>query len=165
MRAEGSIEINGPIDQVFELTIHNVAEWSDVVLEDVVIEEKPGMVGTTFRTVTKTPNSTKTMIFTGEVTHHAPPHLHAAFMQGEQFTMDVVYKFEEQNGKTIVTQTSVVEGKGVMKILFKVMGWLSKTPLGVNIDQAQCDALQQELNRLKHYCENRIEKEVATPES
>ena len=161
MRTEGGIEINGPIDRVFELTIYDMAEWSGVVIEDKVVEEVDGMVGTKFRTVTKTPNTTKTMVFNGEVTHHAPPHLHAALMEGDQFSLDVVYKFEEVNENTLVTQTSVVEGKGMMKLLFRVMGWLSKTPMASNIDKAQCDALQQELNRLKHYCEKKIKNETA----
>ena len=54
MQSSGSVEIDKPIDVVFEYTINHVAEWSTIVVEDEVVEEKnDGGVGTTFRSVTE----------------------------------------------------------------------------------------------------------------
>ena len=53
MHNSGSGEIDRPIDDVFRLTNNHVAEWSIIVVEDEVINEQPGGVGTTFRTVTE----------------------------------------------------------------------------------------------------------------
>ncbi len=74
MRNKGSVEIARPIGEVFRLTSDHVAEWSTVVIEDEVLEEKPGGVGTTFRTVTE--ENGKRMEFKGGVsrgmTHFTP---------------------------------------------------------------------------------------------
>jgi hypothetical protein len=40
MRTSGSVEIDKPIEVVFEYTNNNVAEWSTIVVEDEVIEKK-----------------------------------------------------------------------------------------------------------------------------
>ena len=53
MKQSACIEIDCPIDDVFRLTNDHVAEWSIIVVEDEVIEQKPDGVGTTFRTVTE----------------------------------------------------------------------------------------------------------------
>ncbi len=66
MQSETSIEIDRPIDDVFRLTNDHVAEWSIIVVEDEVLNEKPGVVGTTFRTVTE--ERGKRMVFQGLVT-------------------------------------------------------------------------------------------------
>ena len=52
MKSEASVEIDRPIEQVFELTNENVSKWSTVVVEDEVIEDRNnGDVGTKFRIV------------------------------------------------------------------------------------------------------------------
>ena len=40
MQTSGSVEIDKPIEVVFEYTNNNVAEWSTIVVEDEVIEKK-----------------------------------------------------------------------------------------------------------------------------
>jgi hypothetical protein len=40
MLTSGSVEIDKPIEVVFEYTNNNVAEWSTIVVEDEVIEKK-----------------------------------------------------------------------------------------------------------------------------
>ena len=49
MHHEAGIVIDRPIEEVFRLTIDHVAQWSIIVVEDEVLEEMPGGVGTTFR--------------------------------------------------------------------------------------------------------------------
>ena len=74
MQSSGSIEIDKPIDVVFEYTINHVAEWSTIVVEDEVVEEKNGGgVGTTFRSVTE--ERGRRMEFAGEVTQYERPTL------------------------------------------------------------------------------------------
>ena len=41
MQTTMSVEIDRPINEVFDYTIHNVAEWSIIVVKDEVIDEKP----------------------------------------------------------------------------------------------------------------------------
>lgn len=49
MQTTMSVEIDRPINDVFDYTIHNVAEWSIIVMKDEVIDEKPEGVEATFR--------------------------------------------------------------------------------------------------------------------
>lgn len=149
MRTEGSVEIQRPINEVFEMTIYDVTNWSQVVIRDEVIEEKPGMVGTTFKTVTLNggSGSKQTMEFEGVVTHHQPPHLHAIQMSGKAFDIEAVYKFEDLGDRTRVTQLSDVTGKGIFKYILKFLGGFMK--------KASCEALDRELDSLRRFCESK----------
>lgn len=144
MQTEGSVEIDAPIDDVFRLTTEHVAEWSIVVVEDEVIEEKPGHIGTTFRSVTE--DHGKRMEFDGVVTVNEPPTFHEAELTGKYFDLKAAYTFEDLSGRTRVTQTSVVFPKGLMKAFFFLCGWM--------MNKANCDAIDKELNSLKQFCEN-----------
>jgi hypothetical protein len=53
MKQQASVEIDRPIDEVFDYTNNHVAEWSITIVENEVIEEKPEGVGSTFRCVTE----------------------------------------------------------------------------------------------------------------
>jgi hypothetical protein len=53
MRTEISVEIERPIEEVFERTFECVPEWSIIVVEDEPIEEKPEVIGSTFKTITE----------------------------------------------------------------------------------------------------------------
>ncbi|MBC8353537.1 MAG: SRPBCC family protein [Planctomycetes bacterium] len=143
MQSEASIEIDRPIDEVFRLTHEDVAEWSIVVVEDEVIDEKPEGVGTTFRTVTE--DHGKRMEFQGVITAYDPPHSIAIEMIGQMFDIQVAYAFEDLGGRTKATQFSNVTGKGFMKLFFLLFGWM--------MNKANCDAQDNELNNLKQYCE------------
>ena len=83
MKSEGSIEIDRPIDDVFRLTNDHVAQWSTIVVENEVIDEKPEGVGTTFRTVTE--ERGRKMEFHGVVTRHEPPRVSEIHMAGDMF--------------------------------------------------------------------------------
>ena len=86
-----SVEIDRPIKEVFDYTIHNVAEWSIIVVKDEVIDEKPEGVGTTFRVTTE--EKGRRMEFDGLVTRHEPPTVHAVLSKRygafSQFTLFV----------------------------------------------------------------------------
>ena len=145
MRNEGTVEIDRAIDDVFRLTNDHVAEWSIIVVENEVLEERPEGVGTTFRTVTE--ENGKRMEFQGVVTRYDPPFASAIHMTGNMFDIEAEYIFEDLAGRTRVTQKSRVTGKGFFKILLLMFGWLMK--------KSSCKALDKELNSLKRYCEER----------
>ena len=143
MRTEASIEIDRPIQEVFDYTNDHVAEWSITVVEDEVLDSTPDRVGTRFRTVTQ--NQGRRMDFEGVVTHYEPPHASAVELRGNAFDIDVAYLFEDLGGRTKVTQVSHVRGKGFFKLLLLLFGWLGRT--------ASCQAAQNELQNLKFLLE------------
>jgi uncharacterized protein YndB with AHSA1/START domain len=143
MNNDASVVIDRPIDEVFRLTTEHVAEWSIIVVEDTVLEEKPGGVGTTFRTVTE--EGGRKMVFEGVVVRYEPPFVNAVRMTGAMFDIDAVYLFEDLGGRTRVTQKSSVAGKGFFKLFLALFGWL--------MNKSSCQALEKELQSLKKFCE------------
>ncbi|MEM7313226.1 MAG: SRPBCC family protein [Planctomycetota bacterium] len=147
MQNSASIVIDRPIEQVFDLTNHHVAEWSITVVEDELIEDKNNCgLGTRFRIVTEEKGNR--MEFESEVTRWEPPHISEVHLEGTMFNIDAEYVFEDLGGKTRVTQNSRVQGKGLMKIMFFVMGPFMK--------KQSCDATANELQSLKAYCEKQL---------
>ena len=145
MQHANSVEIDRPIAEVFERTIRDVADWSIIVVEDEIVKETPEVVGTTFRTVTV--DHGRRDEFDGVVTLHEEPTRHAVFMKGKSFDIQAEYDFEDLGGRTRVTQTSKVKGKGVYRIMLPVMSLFMK--------KAGCEAVLKELNSLKAYIESR----------
>jgi hypothetical protein len=143
MESTTSIEIDRPIEQVFEFTTEHTAEWSLVVVEDEVLTETPDGVGSTFRVLTE--DRGRKMEFQGVVTHHQPPTASSVNMVGKQFDIFAEYTFEDLGGRTRVNQRSVVTAKGFMKIVFIFMGWMMK--------KSSCDAAQKEFDNLKRLLE------------
>ena len=144
MHTQGSVEIDRPIDEVYWLTVDNVAEWSKIVVEDETLVQTPEMIGSTFRTVTF--DRGQRMEFEGTITKFEPPKIHAVEMTGKMFDLEVEYLFEDLGSRTRVTQNSIVHPKGGMKIFFALLGWAMK--------KSSCDAIQKELEGLKRFCEN-----------
>ncbi|MEX2186379.1 MAG: SRPBCC family protein [Pirellulales bacterium] len=143
MKNEGSIEIDRPINEVFRLTNDHVAEWSIIVVENEMLDEKPGGVGSTFRTVTE--DNGKRREFQGVVTRHDPPRASAMRMTGDMFDIEAEYFFEELSGRTRVTQQCSVAGKGFFKVFLFLFGWL--------MNKSNCKATMKELESLKRFCE------------
>ena len=143
MQTKSSVEIERPIAEVFEYTTSRVADWSLVVAEDKVIDEKPGGVGTTFRTITE--ERGRRMEFDGVVTRHQPPTAHSVVMKGQQFDMKAEYLFEDLGGRTRVTQRSTVTGKGLFYVMLVLFGALLR--------KSSCEALDKELANLKRKLE------------
>lgn len=151
MRNEVSIEIDRPIDEVFRLTNEHVAEWSIIVVEDEVLDEKPEGLGTTFRTVTE--EYGKRMEFQGVVTRYDPPHAKAIRLTGAMFDIETEFTFEDLSGRTRVTQAATVTGKGFAKLLMFLSGWM--------MGKSHCKASENELDSLKRFCEGH--SDPATP--
>jgi hypothetical protein len=145
MQTEMSIEIERPITQVFDYTTNNVAEWCSVVVKDEVIDKKPEGVGTTFRVITE--ERGHRMELDGVVTRHEPPTAHTVFMKGKQVDIEAEYFFKDLGGRTRVTQRSTVKGKGFVKLMLFLFGWLMK--------KSSRNALEKELSNLKRLIEAR----------
>ena len=145
MESTSSIEIDRPIEAVFDYTLNCISEWSIIVVEDEVTSDGPVGVGTTFRTVTEERGDR--MEFDGKVTKHEPHTAHSVTMKGKSFDLEVDYTFEDLNGSTRITQHSRVNAKGFLKVFFFLFGWLMK--------KGGCDAQQKELENLKRLCEAR----------
>ncbi|MBI1312127.1 hypothetical protein GC176_12620 [bacterium] len=143
MKQQGSIEIDRPIDEVFDYTNNHVAEWSITVVEDELLESTPDRVGSTFRCVTE--NHGNHVEFVGEVIRYDAPYLSAVLLKAKPFDIAVEYDFEDLGGRTRVTQKSVVSPKGFMKVFFFFCGWMFHT--------SGCKALQAELENLKRLLE------------
>jgi hypothetical protein len=145
MKTESSVEINRPINEVFDFTTNHVAEWSIIVVECETLEEKPEGMGTTFRIVTE--ESGRRMEFEGVTTRHEPPNFSAVHMTGKCFDLDVEYQFEDLSGRTRLTQRSAVKGKGFFNVMFFLCGWAMR--------KSSCKAQENELNNLKRLLESR----------
>lgn len=143
MKHEASIEIDRPIEQVFDYANNHVAQWSIIVVEDEPLEKKDGGVGSTFRIVTE--EHGRRMDFAGVVTHWDPPRSSAVHMTGKSFDIDSRYDFEDIGGRTRVTQVSTAKGKGFVGLFFRCCGWMMR--------KAACDAAQRELESLKQKLE------------
>lgn len=149
MKQHASVEIDRPIVEVFEYTVDHVAEWSNIVVEDTMIEEKPGRVGSTFHNVTE--DHGQRMEFQGTVTRHEPPTISACHLTGDSFDIDVEYLFEDLGSRTRVTQHSTVMPKGLLRVFFFLFGWL--------MHKSSCKAAENELLNLKRLLEEGAGKE------
>lgn len=143
MQTERSVEIEAPIAHVFDVATEKVAEWSEIVVEEEILEETPDVVGTTFRIVTE--DRGQRMEFQSKVLEHEAPHLNVIEMIGKQFDIHVRTTLKDLGGRTLLTQDSTVNGKGFFKVMFVLMGWMMK--------KSSCDALDKELARLKAMAE------------
>jgi hypothetical protein len=145
MKAEASVEINRPIEEVFDFTNNHVVEWSVTVVEDTVINETPDRVGTTFKCVTESRG--QRLEFQGVVTRWEQPHVSAIELIGDTFDIEAAYFFEATSNGTRVAQKSVISFKGFLKVVFILCGWM--------MGKAGCDEAQKELDNLKQVLENR----------
>jgi hypothetical protein len=148
MEMERSVEIDRPIEEVFDCTINHVAEWSITVVEEESLKRTPEVVGTTFRVVTE--DRGRRMEFQGVATAHEPPTAHSVHMTGRRFDIDADYFFDDLSGRTRVTERATVKGKGFLTIILFLLGWLMRG--------SSCRALDAELANLKCLLESREEQ-------
>lgn len=146
MKSNGSIEIEAPIEQVFDAATNQIPEWSSVIVEDEVLHETPEGVGSTFRCITE--DRGNRMEFAGLVTGHEPPTRTAVTLTGKQFDIEIECRLEDLGGRTRYTQFSTVRGKGLFKLILLLAGPFTK--------RANCEAFEKEQASLKAYCEARV---------
>jgi len=68
-------------------------------------------------------------------------------LTGDLFDLETVYTFQDLGGRTRVTQTCGVTGRGLVRFLMLLMGWRMKL--------SHCQASQNELRTLKQFCQKR----------
>lgn len=144
MLTVATIEIDRPVEEVFEFTITQVSTWSHVVESEEIIEEVPGHVGSRFRCHTRSEG--RVVVLDGEVLRHEPPRVSVSRMTSPSFDILAEYDFEDLGGRTRVTQRSTVTPKGFVKLIFILFGWAMK--------KSSCRAAENELESLKQHLEN-----------
>lgn len=146
IKTEASVEIDCPIDEVFDYTTTHVAEWSITVIEDEPLETMPdGGVGSTFRCVTA--NNGQRLEMQGTVTQHEPPHKSAVHLVSAPFDIHALYLFEDLGRSTRVTQVSVITARGFLfRVMFRIAGFF--------IRRSGCEAGLRELQNLKRCMES-----------
>lgn len=140
---EATLEIDAPIEKVFEVATNRVVDWSEIVVENEVLEETGDGVGTTFRVVTEERGNR--MEFAGKVLKHDPPTANSVEMIGKHFDIFVDTTFVDLGGRTRMTHISNVRGKGFVRLMFTLFGWMMR--------KSSCDAQNKELENLKALAE------------
>ena len=144
MKTEASVEIDRPIEEVFDKAFECVPAWSTIVVEAQPIEETPEVVGSTFKTITE--DRGRRMEFLGIVTEYQRPQRSRVEMVNKAFDLDVLYLFEATATGTRMTQMSEVKPKGITKVIMALVGLAMR--------KSSCEAQQKELNGLKAFCES-----------
>jgi len=126
MKTIGNIEIDRPIEAVFDYTVNNVPEWSETVVEETVVEKTTDGVGSRFHVLTRDPGG-KEMPFDGTVTLNERPTAQTVVMIGKKFDIEASYTFEDLGGRTRVNLISIVTPMGfAMKLMFPLIGRLGQ---------------------------------------
>jgi uncharacterized protein YndB with AHSA1/START domain len=117
MRIEESVEINRPLEEVFDYVANheNLPEWSGIVLE--VQKETEGQLqeGDRFTVVAKFLGRRFETPF--EVSAHQPPRRHSDRSMGGPFEQEYTYTFEETAGSgTRFTQVAEGEPEGFFRL-------------------------------------------------
>ncbi len=120
------IEINARPDIVFSWLDepHKLQQWLPNIVENEVLQEVEGGVGTTWRQVYE--ESGRRMEMFGELTLYQPGKRLSCAMTGKMFDLDIDYLLEDLGGRTRLTQHSVVKMKGLFKILALFMSKMMK---------------------------------------
>jgi uncharacterized membrane protein len=118
MRVEESVEINRPLQEVFDYAAdpENLPEWSGLVLE--VRKETQGTLmeeGARYTTVAKFLGRSFETPY--EVSVHDPPRRHTDKSLGGPFPQEYTHTFEEmEGGRTRFTQVSEGEPGGFFRL-------------------------------------------------
>ena len=144
MQSEASVTIARPIDEVFHYTNEHVAEWSKTVTRIEPIDEGEPGVGSRSRVITE--DSGHRMEFDCVVSVWDPPNASAVKMSGKSFDLVAHYAFTDLGGSTLVTQRSLARGKGVVRVVTFLFGWMFK--------KRACQAQESELDNLKQLLES-----------
>ena len=145
MKLTYAIDIKNTPENVFRWIGNpdKAMEWQSSVSGGEIIDEKPGMIGTTFReTVEEDGRGTEMQ---GEITDWRENELIAMHLSGKYNTVDVEWRLDEVEGFTHVTGDFNIQFKSFLRILSIIL-WpaFKKKNLG---------QLQEEFARLKELCE------------
>ena len=122
IRAEGSIEINRPIIQVwnFLTSVENAPKWDTGIVEARQTSDGPVGLGTTVEAVRESRNKRRTLKI--EVTEYDPNKKVAWSIADAGFgSGKTIYNFEPVNGGTRLSKSSEVELKRFFKLLTPII--------------------------------------------
>jgi carbon monoxide dehydrogenase subunit G len=145
MRISNSVLIQNTPEEIFYWLEDpgRAMEWMSSVSKTEIIQEVPGMVGTTFREYIEEEGRGTEM--RGVVTEFMPGRRMAFHLEGDYNTVEVSYSLEEKGEATLLSQEAEIRFKGLLGIFSLILGSTFKKKL---ISQSQ-----SELARLKELCE------------
>lgn len=149
MRILNTIEIESTPEKIFYWLgdPSRAMEWMTSVSKTEIIEETPGMVGTTFREFIEEDGRGTEM--RGVVVDFVQDKRMAFHLEGDFNTVDVSYTLEERASFTKLSQDAEVHFKGLLRLASVVFGPVFKRKV---TKQAQ-----SELAKLKELCERDVE--------
>ncbi len=134
MRIEESVEINRPLDEVYEYVANpeNLPEWAGTAIE--IRKETPGPLqeGSTFTAVAKFLGRRIETPF--EVTAHEFPRLHSHKSTGGPFPAEWTLTFEEVAGGTRYTQVSEGEPGGFFGLVGPLLERVARRQLRTDLE-------------------------------
>jgi hypothetical protein len=155
MEDEVSVEINRPINVVFEGTRKGIASLTVTKY----IEGRPEGVGSTFHCVFTVPMFCGVKLprfrhgpldFWGVVTRYEPSKLMAVHLTGYAYDVDAEFRLDDLGGKTRLTQRRSVTPKFFFLAYFlKAFCFL----FGRMSGKLRCMAMKSQLNKLKRLLE------------
>lgn len=146
MKIINHIEINATSAKVFGWLDDpaRAMVWMTSVTNGEIIEEKPEVVGTTFREYIEENGRGTEM--QGVITACDKNSRLAFHLEGDFNTVDVEYSLVEEGGVTRLTQAANVRFKGLVRIMSLIMGAAFKKKI---LRQSQ-----EEFAKLKDLCEH-----------
>jgi carbon monoxide dehydrogenase subunit G len=120
------IEINASPQIVFSWLEDptKLNQWLPNIVENEIIYTTENKVGSTWRQVYE--ENGRRMEMFGTTTVHEPCKRTACEIKGKLFDLDVDYRLENLDGRTRLTQNSVVKMKGFFKLLGFILGPIMK---------------------------------------
>ena len=143
IRAEGSIEINRPIIQVwnFLTNVENASKWDTGIVEARQTSDGPVGLGTTVEAVRESRNKRRTLKI--KVTEYDPNKRVAWTIDDAGFegfgTGKTIYNFEPFDGGTRLSKSSEVELKRFFKLLTPIIRRrFTKEEIKLDLDNIKC---------------------------
>ena len=134
MRIEESVEINRPLEEVYEYVANpeNLAEWTGTVIETRKDTTGPLLEGSTFTSVAKFLGRRAESPF--EVTAHEFPRLHSHKSTGGPFPLEWTLTFEEVAGGTRYTQVAEGEPGGFFGLVGPLLERMGRRQLRTDLE-------------------------------
>lgn len=134
MRIEESVEINRPLDEVYEYVANpeNLPEWTGTVIETHKETPGPHLEGSTFTSVGKFLGRRVESPF--EVTVHESPRLHSHKSTGGPFPSEWTLTFEKVAGGTRYTQVAEGEPGGFFGLVEPLLERVGRRQLRTDLE-------------------------------
>jgi uncharacterized membrane protein len=120
-----TVTVNAPVSTTFEYfnNTDNMPKWMDNFKSIENISGEKNQVGSKWKLVYD--ENGKDLVMTETVTAFEQDKLFAFIMEDEYFKMEIEIRFEENDGKTIITQIDKGEGKNLpARSMVAIMGSL-----------------------------------------